>query len=436
MTVTHSRYNQVHVNEWNFLEHFGALHALLVARREGNTNNLLKIAPVTVEIDPVDYCNHACEWCFTASHRESDRMSDDSVRTLVAQLGKMGAKSVHFAGGGEPTLLKHFARLKGRKERGGTEKDQNTVLDAAEEANLTAGVISNGSTLRALDLDRLVGQLSWIRFSIDAGTEERYRKKHRPKGHTLLDLHSGIEALVQSRGASPYPTIGASFIFEVVSPEIIDEIKLFARNMARLKVDYIQIKPENLNRGPDVEALLDSLGPILAEELTGSSTFAAINQAHPNTDDARYCWYSHIGPVVGATGDVYACCYTYGMPDFKLGNMLDEERGFAGVWNSEKRLAVTSGIDPALCLSCRHASFNRIADRLYELDKEDWDWLADALSEIKKGKQAREIVPRPRTHWVVPGLEQYELLQRSARNTITDYPVYRETQFISAKQGV
>lgn len=425
------RINTSHINEWNALLHFDTMKALFVARKNRDREALKVVPPVTVEIDPVDYCNHSCKWCFTASHRETDMMPVDAVKRLVVALGQLGVKSVHFAGGGEATLLKKFARLRASVAPS-TEPGSETVLDKVAAASMVAGLITNGSTLRILDSAALAEKVSWMRVSIDAGSEQRYKDKHRPKGHTLSDVHRGLEAMVEVRGMRAYPTLGASFIFEENTPEMMEEIRAFARDMAGLKIDYIQVKPENHNRGPQAEQFLRMIGIMLDEELAGSSTFATINLPHTDADDARYCWYSHVGPVVGATGDIYACCYTYGIAAFKLGNVLSDAAGFEGVWAGDERLKTSEAIEPKRCQSCRHTSFNRMADMLYELGEEIWNWLEDELQAVHGGKPESEVEYPANTLWLRPGLRQFERLLRSGANSITAYPVFRPTHFINA----
>ncbi|WP_324382287.1 radical SAM protein [Enterovirga sp.] len=429
------RINTSHINEWNPLMHFDSMKELFIARKNGDREALKAVPPVTVEIDPVDHCNHACQWCFTASHRETDIMPADAVKRLVIALGRWGVRSVHFAGGGEATLLKNFARLRASFAPS-TEPGSETVLDTVAAANMVAGLITNGSTLRILDTAALAEKVSWIRVSIDAGSEQRYKVKHRPKGHTLSDVHRGLEAMVKVRGTRAYPTLGASFIFEENTPEMMEEIRAFARDMANLKIDYIQIKPENFNRGPDAEQFLRMISVMLDEDLAGSTTFATINLPHADADDAKYCWYSHVGPVVGATGDVYACCYTYGITAFKLGNVLSDAAGFDGVWAGDERLRASEAIEPKRCQSCRHTSFNRMADKLYELGEEIWDWLAAELHAARSGKPESEVEYPANALWLRPGLRQFEHLQRSGANSITDYPVFRPTHFINASVPV
>lgn len=114
MTSGHSRYQEKHVNGWNFLVHWREL-AKVFRLRNVCFDEQRSTPPITVEVDPVDYCNHSCTWCFTSSHRETDRLSKAEVHKITEELGEMGAKSVHFAGGGEPTLFRGFALQRRRR---------------------------------------------------------------------------------------------------------------------------------------------------------------------------------------------------------------------------------------------------------------------------------------------------------------------------------
>ncbi|MGJ5196567.1 MULTISPECIES: radical SAM protein [unclassified Bradyrhizobium] len=424
-----SRYNIAHVNEWNFLLHWSAMLAVFQARKAKADQLLRAIPPITVEVDPVDHCNHQCPWCFTLAHRATDRLSEATVNKVIKELGQMGAKSVHFAGGGEPTLFRRFAARRGSKDPS-PDKSVQTLLDAVKSAGLVAGLITNGSTLRILDPEFLTSRLAWIRVSIDAGTEARYQAKHRPKGHTLKDVHLGIADVIGKRAAGIYPTIGASFIFEQNTSEMKDEILKFVSDLAALGADFVQIKPENNNRGADADRFLASFRTEIASKLKGGVTLAIMNAPHRHSAHAGYCWYSHFGPVVGATGDVFACCYTYGMPEFRYGNLDEYGNSFQNLWGSAERLNLSSTIDPKGCHTCRHRSFNELGDRLYLLGEGAWHSVTQLLDLIDRGAEVDPQHLPENLRWMDAGFAQYRRLRSIGHNDLLQYPVYRPTEFI------
>ena len=75
-------------------------------------------APVLVEVDPSNACNHACNFCLSSYiHFEKFKgtetfsratMPRDILMSLCSDFVKMGVRAVNWTGGGEPTLNKHL----------------------------------------------------------------------------------------------------------------------------------------------------------------------------------------------------------------------------------------------------------------------------------------------------------------------------------------
>ncbi len=416
-----SPYAPIHVNMYNYLFHW---HSILTVLR----NHSLYLDgserppfPLTVEVNPIDFCNHECVWCFTRSHRESDRMRKEVLELLLQQLKLGGVKSIHFAGGGEATLYKG---LLPRAQAPGS-----LVQEIFSDNKVTLGLITNGSVFQLLNIDDILRLFSWIRFSVDAGTEERYEKRHLPKLHNLEHVYSNISNVLQARGERIYPIIGSSFIFEDNLPRTYEEALMFARNMAGIGVDYIQIKPENSNQSDESLDFLSSIKKDLRSILSSSQTFAALHSPHEQGFNSDYCWYSYFGTVVGATGGVYVCCYTYGQEEFEYGSLYDEN-DFMALWGSEKRRDITSSIVPTKCPSCRHNNFNVITEKLYKLPYSIQDELSNIISQLKCGKKFEDMSIPVEIEWLRPGFAHVEKVISVGYNRILDFPVYRDTDFV------
>lgn len=380
--------------------------------------------PITVEVNPIDYCNHACTWCFTASHRETDRIDRVTLVNLIEDLSAGETRSIHFAGGGEPTVFRGLVR-----GRNPGPDSPASILHLAKSRGLTTGMISNGSILGALDPDEIIADLAWIRFSVDAGTELRYLQTHRPKGHSLADLHGWIGELVRKRGSRSAPSIGASFVVDSNTSAIKRELLRFCRDMARIGVDYVQIKPENSNRGDECREFLNDLMGEIAEALDHAPTFAMLNAPYDSNDNSDYCWYSYLGPVVGATGDAYVCCYTYGQDEFRFGR-LDRKTRFNDLWRAPERATLVDGIEPRSCESCRHSTANLTMERLASLDPGLWDEIGELLERLREGARFDRTDLSPGLGWLTEGFMQMERLVRGGLNGMLDYPTYRASLFV------
>lgn len=411
----------IHIDKWNVLFHWPHIYQVLRHHILGTTKAPM---PITVEVNPIDFCNHDCTWCFTATHRKKDRMTQQVLTELIQDLGKGGTKSIHFAGGGESTAFKNLV-----KRRSNLNYQSSSTLHQAKKLGLTVGMISNGSLLKLLDPNELINDLSWIRFSIDAGTEERYQLIHKPNKHSLADVHESIKELVKLRGKNSSPSIGASFIVDSNTIEVKNEILEFCSTMAFIGVDYVQIKPENSNRGIESNIFLRGLHKDIEKVFLEFSTFAMMNAPYISNDNSDFCWYSYLGPVVGATGDTYVCCYTYGQDDFKYGQ-INEKKSYKDIWNDSARRDLVDGIIPRNCPSCRHSTANIIIERLSQLSEESWLEFDNLWNKIRSGISVSEIDIPTELEWLSDGLSQIELVVKRGLNGMLDYPTYRSSLFI------
>ena len=126
------------------------------------------VVPVTVEVDPVAYCNHRCAWCVDPAHWPV-AASRDFLWTLLAELAtfQVNGFDVHgivFKGGGEPTLHPDFPEL----------------VQYACALGFEVGVVTNGSRLLACGMaEALADSASYVRISIDGPTAETHRAHSR-----------------------------------------------------------------------------------------------------------------------------------------------------------------------------------------------------------------------------------------------------------------
>ncbi len=431
MSVAVGAFRPEHVNEWNLLLHWPHLRRIFENHDLASAGEIAPPAPITVEINPMDACNHSCTWCFTASNRHTDTLNQVILRDLIDQLAQIGTASIHFAGGGEPTMYPNLVALRNpahgdRMERHDVDR---SVLSAAVAGGLTVGLITNGSRLRLLNQEELIESLSWIRLSVDAATEDRYHAIHAPRGHNLADVHESLERLVKLRGLRTEPSIGASFIVDRNSDEVRGEVIEFCRQMRDLGVDYVQLKPEMNNRGAEADAFMAGLMGDVSEVFADSASFAMLNATYDASINSEYCWYSYLGPVVGADGSAYVCCYTYGIDDFRYGK-ISTERTFVDIWSSPERASLASAIRPKECHSCRHSSANLLMERLHGSGPDAWEAISAALEQIHSGASGDDVPLPTELAWLRPGLMQVVRLKAVGYNRILDFPTYRPTIFV------
>ena len=116
-----------------------------------------KMFPISVELHLTDICNLKCEWCTDKELRRNGATLDMQIAgELFAQLGRCKT-GVTLEGGGEPTIHPHFRE----------------ILQIGRRQHVDMGLISNGTA----DISDCIGDLKWMRVSLDASTEEEYLKE-------------------------------------------------------------------------------------------------------------------------------------------------------------------------------------------------------------------------------------------------------------------
>ena len=200
-------------------------------------------APILVEVDPSNACNHGCYFCISSyihlpeskGLETFDRsiMPKDILLNLCQEMIDMDVRAINWTGGGEPTINPAF------KE----------VLDfVGNNSDIKMGIFTNGSLMDRWELfDAFVNNLTWARFSIDAGTKETYNSIRRAKGNEGWDkMVANLTTLIETnKQAGNKIDIGVGF---VITPDTYHEIVDFAKFFVDYDLEYCQFKPEIVNR--------------------------------------------------------------------------------------------------------------------------------------------------------------------------------------------
>jgi sulfatase maturation enzyme AslB (radical SAM superfamily) len=119
-------------------------------------------SPLSIQIEITNRCNNRCAMCYRylAEPGAPDYLKVEEVRSVCQQATALGVKSVIFSGG-EPTL------------RG---RDFEAMLRDAGASGLAIGVLTNGLSLAPTMFDTLVDEATWIRVSVDAGSNDVYEE--------------------------------------------------------------------------------------------------------------------------------------------------------------------------------------------------------------------------------------------------------------------
>ncbi len=366
-------------NSLKIIHHIDRLKAL---------SNSEDIAPVTVEIDPVAYCNHNCGWCVDPLHK-SMKMDESLYSSLINELVNFSVngfkvEGIVFKGGGEPTLHPKFGNM----------------LKKAIKKGFAVGVVTNGSRLKKW-AQPLAKKASYVRISVDGPTPESHARVHQSNDFELI-LH-GICDLVRYRGNNRHPIIGLSFAIDIHSMPLIDQAILLGEELG---VDYVLMRPpffEEVGRESTMsivqarhvrQNLIDKataykgslhivVDPWIGDAEQQSKQSLGLNDSgrrgsqksnkQPIEHRTKQCWASPVLAAITADGMLYGCCNLRALPQWSMGQ-LDYTNGtrLKDLWEGQRRREALAKMHKTECINhCTHplSRYNEIIEVYRDKEK-------------------------------------------------------------------
>jgi len=313
--------------------------------------------PIYLEIGPTNRCNHRCVFCALdyLEHGGADIDSEILCKNLE-NMAKHGVKSVMFAGEGEPFL----------------HRDISLFLRVAKESGMDVSITSNGVPFTNKKAEQCMPYLSWIRFSVDAGTPETYAEIHGTKKEDFEKVLNNIRYAVDIKRKNNYQaTIG---IQALLTNKSLSELNLLANIVKKIGADNLQIKPYSHHPASkndlrfnqdDAEKLrgeFESLNDENFQVIYRTQTIKRLSQER----DYKECYGLPFFTLIDSRGNVVPCNLFYGNEEFTYGNINQDL--FSNIWMSERRKQVIEkinqkGIDDCR-MGCRLDASNRYLERL------------------------------------------------------------------------
>lgn len=207
------------------------------------------LAPLSINLDLTTACNYACDHCIDWDILNSKvRHEDDELRASLQRMAERGLRSVILIGGGEPTLYPGFAPM----------------VEFLKGLGLQVAVVSNGSRNdRILAAAPFFTKGDWVRLSLDAGSNEVFRRMHNPSSKTL-SLDEICSWMPKIKAVNPDLQLGFSFVITWKggsrgAVKVIENIHEMVQAAARADAagfDYISFKPF-LERQEDGAEVMD-----------------------------------------------------------------------------------------------------------------------------------------------------------------------------------
>lgn len=313
--------------------------------------------PIYIELGLTNRCNHKCVFCALdfLEHQGND-FDTELMLSALREMASSGVKSVMFAGEGEPLLHKDIALF----------------VKTAKESGIDVSITTNGVLLNKELAEKILPYLSWIRFSVDAGTEETYAKIHNTQKNDFNKLIENIKNAVEiKKKLNLKTTIGVQFL---LIPANVNEAVKLAELCREIGTDNIQIKPYsqhpssinqfaiNYKDYEHIEKDLEALNSGKFKVLFRKQTMKRVDEgvAYPE------CYGLPFFALIDAKGNILPCNLFYGNDEFTYGNL--NQAGFSQIWASEKRKQVLEKLRKQGVENCRHACrldlINRYLHRL------------------------------------------------------------------------
>jgi MoaA/NifB/PqqE/SkfB family radical SAM enzyme len=325
----------------------------------GRVNDWLEgsdIYPLYAEVSPVGYCNHRCTYCaLDYMEYQARYLPTELLKTRLAEMGRLGVKSVMYAGEGEPLLHKNIT----------------DIINHTKKSGIDVAITSNGVFFNRKVVTESLASISWIKISINAGTKETYAKIHRTKEEDFSTVIGNIREAVRFRRAHGLnSTIGMQMI---LLPENAHEAVLLAEMAKETGADYLVIKSYSQH----LKSLTDQYREFrysdyyhLGEELKKISSggfnvvfrMNAMKKLESGKKNYSRCLALPFWTYIDAGGGVWGCSAYLGDERFLFGDINKET--FEAIWKGERRKKVMEFVAKELDIkgcreNCRMDEVNR-----------------------------------------------------------------------------
>jgi len=188
-----------------------------------------RIAPISVDMALTRACGAMCSFCYAMVQEPQERLpiKTKDALNLLDDFAEIGIKSVSLISDGESTISKAYVPF----------------IQHASKLGIDIGNATNGWEWKPEKVDEVLPHMTWVRFTVAAGTPEGYAKiMFKSSEHTEVfeKAMSNIKYAVElKKKLNLKVTLGIQM---VLMPEFKDEIIPFAKLAVDLGVDYGVIK--------------------------------------------------------------------------------------------------------------------------------------------------------------------------------------------------
>lgn len=317
------------------------------------------IYPIYIEIGLYGGCNHRCIFCaFDFFKYRPDILDETYLKKFILEASEKGVKAILYSGEGEPLLHKGTVEM----------------VNFTKKAGIDVALVTNGTLLDMEKATRLLGSLSWLKVSLDAGTEKTYAAIHRTAKDDFNIVIKNLRETVRIRNKKQYSCIiGTQFL---LIAQNYREVITAAKVVRDTGIDYLVIKPysqhpsnnnviESRFKYKDIFYLEEKLKRYAKNNfqiIFRKNAMEKMQKGRPY----RYCLGLPFATHITARGDIYPCNLFLGKKEFVFGNICKES--FKNIWEGKRRKKIMAEIyNKWDIINCRKAC------RLDEINRYLWE---------------------------------------------------------------
>lgn len=290
-----------------------------------------KVYPIYIEIGLYGGCNHRCIFCaFDFLKYKPQALDIKCVKKFILEAARKKVKAILYSGEGEPLLHNRAAE----------------IISFTKKKGIDVAFSTNGVMLDKEKAKEILGHLTWIRVSVNAGTKKGYAFIHGTEKEGFNKVINNLKEAVRIKNRRKYDcTIGVQFL---LIPQNYKEVSGLASILKDMGVDYLVVKPYSQhplskNRLSFVfkPKELCRLEEKLMKYSKGNFKIIFRDQAMKKLEEDKpykYCLGLSFATHITAEGDIYPCNAFVGNKKFIFGNIYNES--FKDIWEGKRRRAI------------------------------------------------------------------------------------------------
>lgn len=311
--------------------------------------------PIYIEMGLTNFCNQKCIFCaLDFLDRGRVFINREVALSTIQSMGFCGVKSLMFAGEGESTLHPNIGEF----------------VKTAKSSGIDTAITTNGVFFTPEKIESCLPSLSWIRFSVDAGTAESYSKIHKCSEKDFYKVLDNISYCVNlKKKKNLETTIGIQLL---LIPQNKNELENLISIAKEIGVDNLQIKPYSHHpksknnfslEEMDYREIKDKIKNTDLSNIKVIFRELTLERIQSKKPYKKCLGASFIG-LIDAKGNVFPCNLFYGDETFYYGNIY--EQSFEEIWSSDRRKKVLEklGVSEGCREGCRLDAINNYLWRL------------------------------------------------------------------------